>query len=358
MPRLRYEGYIKITPCAPAQVDKEAPAFPEVSLSEGFVGRREFLGALKDNAKGKGKGKKKRGQSPEKPESGAGAETSKDSNTNTVKATAAKTKAQPPAEHLEKAEPESKPKRRRKHINTEDANVEEEAPQPKARKTRKGKAKAAKDGVQEEDVKEKEAEDAAEPSQKKRKKGQGQGQEAKVEPSAKAKAKASTTKADAVANTSTRKPKAKAKASTKDAPNSEARAEKGIEECKDDPECSDPIYQKIVKEVLECLHQCKDAGECYVKGKHTHDMPKLNVDCAYVFQLSVYWSRFAVGIKSRKNNKKDEAQVAYFSQTTPCHATNIILARCWVRYLGFSKSFFEGSTVSNCFDAFLGVWGC
>lgn len=91
-----------------------------------------------------------------------------------------------------------------------------------------------------------------------------------------------------------------------------------------------PLHEALVQDILKCLHLCKQSGECGKKGKHTHEIPKLDMDGAHHFALSVYWSRNAVGIKARQNNVAT-GQVSYFAKQTPCCATNILLATMWAR---------------------------
>lgn len=91
-----------------------------------------------------------------------------------------------------------------------------------------------------------------------------------------------------------------------------------------------PLHEALVQDILKCLHLCKQSGECGKKGKHTHEIPKLDMDGAHHFALSVYWSRNAVGIKARQNNVAT-GQVSYFAKQTPCCATNILLATMWVK---------------------------
>ncbi len=90
----------------------------------------------------------------------------------------------------------------------------------------------------------------------------------------------------------------------------------------------DPFRQAVTKEVLACLHACNDCDTLYGKGRHHHDHETWSGNDKVV-QLSAYWSRKCVGIKAMVEQKW--SQVAYFSRPTPCTATNLILAKYWVR---------------------------
>ncbi len=86
--------------------------------------------------------------------------------------------------------------------------------------------------------------------------------------------------------------------------------------------------------VMEILQECRDS-EC------THPSWELPAYDKNLMALSIYWSRFAVGIKmppkyaspkSKKDSKKSTKwnQIAYFSCNTCCPYSNIALARLYV----------------------------
>lgn len=145
--------------------------------------------------------------------------------------------------------------------------------------------------------------------------------EEKAEPKAKAKGKAKA-KANA-------KGKAKAKASSAGRRQfvSTEEVEATGHSWGDDVD-GDGLRRAVTKDVLECLHLCKDHGSLNGKGRHNHaheDWSENDQD----LQLSAYWTRKCVGIKTVVDKKW--SQVAYFSRPTPCTATNLILAKYWVR---------------------------
>lgn len=109
-----------------------------------------------------------------------------------------------------------------------------------------------------------------------------------------------------------------------------------IKKAKKAPVMPDP---KVKEAVCTVLHECRDSG-CTHPG-FTH--PEFN---KATFDLSVYWSRKAVGVKlhkdylpskteTAKNAKKSKAavkksQVAYFSCRTNCTYSNLLLAGLYV----------------------------
>lgn len=105
------------------------------------------------------------------------------------------------------------------------------------------------------------------------------------------------------------------------------------------------LRETVIADVVGCLNVCRhsegdDWGE---ERKHNHDIPEpyLGND----LQLSVYWSRSAVGLKKKISGKW--AQVCYFSRTTPCTCTNIILAKYWVTRLRVENYAFFFSHLTN-----------
>ena len=91
-------------------------------------------------------------------------------------------------------------------------------------------------------------------------------------------------------------------------------------------EVVESLREKVALEVRDCLKLCEASGEFCVKGKHQHEMAQIDVGDG--LQLSIYWSRNAVGLKKEIDGKW--TQVCYFSRTSPCCGTNIILAKYWV----------------------------
>ena len=273
------------------------------------------------------------------------------------KKTAAKSKGQKPKEPettAEQAEPKSKIRRLRKHITADDVEgLEEdlgtEAPSPSTEEA----TQAA-----EVEVPEPEEEGDAKPKASRKKKVKKETKIKDKQPKAKGKAQvtaAAKSKTKAVSTKDVEVPKAKAKTSARKprkgvgkvedgeegepcAPIARRRGSQGGEaaDVGDGGEgggnaffrLDNPLHELLVQDILKCLQMCKSCGECGKKGKHTHAIPKLDMDGAHHFQLSVYWSRNAVGIKARQNNVTT-GQVAYFAKETPCCATNILLATMW-----------------------------
>ena len=100
----------------------------------------------------------------------------------------------------------------------------------------------------------------------------------------------------------------------------------------------DGLREKMAQEVLFCLQACKDAGTLNKKGKHAHPMSESgNLELGDEIQLSVYWTRNAVGVKRKIDDKF--AQVCYFSRPSPCCCTNIVLAKKWVPLITFYNCF-------------------
>ena len=118
------------------------------------------------------------------------------------------------------------------------------------------------------------------------------------------------------------KPKVKAKATPKAKAKAKTRAAVAAERVTEhewEPE--------LREEILACLDECKAAGEMGGKEKHTHrSTPPLDDFATF----SIYWSRFAVGVKVRQSVADKWIQVAYFARDTPCVLTNYMLARRWV----------------------------
>ena len=91
------------------------------------------------------------------------------------------------------------------------------------------------------------------------------------------------------------------------------------------------LRETVTNDVIGCLNVCRhspgdDWGE---ERKHKHAIPELNLGDD--LQLSVYWTRSSVGLKKKISGKW--AQVCYFSRSTPCACTNLILAKYWVTRL-------------------------
>lgn len=161
------------------------------------------------------------------------------------------------------------------------------------------------------------------------------------QPRAKAKAKAKGKAAAKAKAESKKKTKPKGKAKAKAKGGKRARGDNG-EGCgevevvdaasayarrsQESDEIVESLREKVALEVQDCLKRCEASGELCVKGKHQHEQAEIKVGDG--LQLSIYWSRNAVGLKKEINGKM--AQVCYFSRTSPCCGTNIILAKYWV----------------------------
>ena len=90
----------------------------------------------------------------------------------------------------------------------------------------------------------------------------------------------------------------------------------------------DAAWEQSVKcAVRQCLEECQAAGELHKTCEHTHrDVTAFDSNS----QFSVYWSRHAVGVKTRENPTQKWAQVAYFARPSPCILTNVVIAEQWV----------------------------
>ena len=113
------------------------------------------------------------------------------------------------------------------------------------------------------------------------------------------------------------KPLAKSKAKAKGKPGRACKA--AVPPAADEH----PVQAKI-REILE---ECSEAGELNNDGKHHHSPPYLPTDFV---QLSIYWTRGAVGVKVRDSVDQAWRQVAYFSRPSPCVLTNAALGHYWV----------------------------
>ena len=298
------------------------PEFPDVPLSEGYVTRRDQLGTKaeqqakgkgkgKGNGKGKGKGKKAKNTGGDDQDQGEpGLEAPK------PKKTAAKSKGQKPQKPetgAHEAGPKRKLRRTSKHIMADDVKfLEEEVGTPAPSPSTEGPTQAAEVELQCQ-----EEGDAAEPKASRKRKVK---KDSKVkEKQAKAKGKAKVAAAA----------KGKAKTvSTKDVPQEKAKPSRrkcrkaagGTGEEGDEGEhgagrdahapsapapiarrrgrpatagnggedgggiffCpSNPLHEALVQDILTCLHLCKHSGECGKKGKHCHEIPKLDMDGAH-----------------------------------------------------------------------------
>lgn len=85
------------------------------------------------------------------------------------------------------------------------------------------------------------------------------------------------------------------------------------------------LLEEAREALLGCLRRCWKSGELGMKGKHSHSLDQIDDKVSEALQKSVYWSRNAAGLKDSSNR-----QVCYFSKSTPCACTNIILANLWV----------------------------
>ena len=88
-----------------------------------------------------------------------------------------------------------------------------------------------------------------------------------------------------------------------------------------------PGIHALRENLQACLKECKECGQLHSKKKHDHrDLPPLSE----FVQFSMYWSRCAVGVKTRKSIADKWVQVAYFCRPSPCIFTNVLLACRWV----------------------------
>ena len=81
--------------------------------------------------------------------------------------------------------------------------------------------------------------------------------------------------------------------------------------------------------LTDCLQKCALCGQLDQSSKHDHMEPSQEEFVSY----SIYWTRKAVGVKTRANLSEKWCQVAYFARDTPCPFTNYLLAERWVMNL-------------------------
>ena len=219
---------------------------------------------------------------------------------------------------------------------------------PKAKSTAKATAKAkAKARSNKSEEQEPEVEVEAEPKAKAKAKARGkksedqeQDMQVEAEPKAKAKAKGK------------RGPKGK-RLVPEDDPSlcegSGSNADLG------DP-ADDAFRGHVEQEILECFRACKASPEFGQKEKHTHTEPE--IDLRDDLQLSVYWSRNAVGIKHRGRNAG--AQFCYFSRESVCSCSNLILMKYWAGSSGVSAQsfFYKGDNYTLLFSVLDRVLCC
>ena len=321
------------------QKPKHEVTFPPVDSSQ-YATRRDQLGnKAEKGGKGRGKGRG-RGKQPSKTEEVA---TSSEGPIVRRK-TAAKSKASP----KDDAGTEERPQIRRakRHIGDDDDDDKEKEnakegnektdaveKEPKKRRTRggkdnkdevNGKKKPARKQSKDDEGKNKKARDAkgvkgqhdAKGKDKKGKNAKGK-DDKKTKVKGQAKAKAKGTKKQQAADPNPDAPTTPSQSKRKPVPESPPfELDASLELTRD----------QVTTEVYQCLQHCKESGELGTKGKHTHKTPA--IDCKEVLQLSVYWSRAAVGLKH--GGAGNWNQVCYFGRTTRCTCTNIVLAKHWV----------------------------
>ena len=274
-------------------------------------------------------------------------------------------KAVPKAKSTAKATAKAKAKARSNKSEEQEPEVEVEA-EPKAKAKAKARSKKSED--QEPDL-EVEAEPKAKAKAKARSKkseDQEPDMEVEAEPKAKAKAKARGKKSEDQEQDMQveAEPKAKAKAKGKRGP----KGKRLVPE--DDPSlcegsgsnadlgdpADDAFRGHVEQEILECFRACKASPEFGQKGKHTHTEPE--IDLRDDLQLSVYWSRNAVGIKHRGRNAG--AQFCYFSRESVCSCSNLILMKYWAGSSGVSAQsfFYKGDNYTLLFSVLDRVLCC
>ena len=127
-----------------------------------------------------------------------------------------------------------------------------------------------------------------------------------------------------------RKERAKAKGKAKGKAKAKARAGRNDDQESRslDPSLNlaDPEHarESATNLILGCLEKCQAAGTLGCKGRHSHEYRPIEMGTD--LQLCIYWSRNAAAVK----RKKDDVHIGYFSRTTPCNGTNIILMEHWV----------------------------
>jgi hypothetical protein len=142
---------------------------------------------------------------------------------------------------------------------------------------------------------------------------------------AKAKAKAGAAKAKAKAGVvkATGKAKAKAGAGKRAFVRDDDPSGDPLPPSSDFPD-RDAFHEMVVQDVLKCLRTCEGAGTLNVKGRHAHAHDHDEFEMRDGLAWNIYWSRKCASVK------KGKQQVNYFSRSTPCCGTNIVLARHWV----------------------------
>ena len=127
---------------------------------------------------------------------------------------------------------------------------------------------------------------------------------------------------EAPAHTADATPKAKAKGKGKGRGKAKTKAPTN-----DEPTNPDwPWHKDVRQRILDCLHECKEAKELGMQGKHTHRAVEAHDENQ---QYSIYWTRSAVGVKVRSGLADKWNQVAYFAKPSPCIFTNVVIAEEW-----------------------------
>lgn len=332
-----------------AQKDQDdSSRFPEISVDgdPAYVTRREQLATKKSVEKPRSKGDKADGEGEEKPEVKTAAKTKanrkrKGATNNDEDEGQVVEENEEPVKDKEVGteEPKAKMRRCKSKVFAKEAGKETseadvpDVSAPKRAPRKKSTTLEPTSGSAEPAA----STEALEPSKAKAK------AKAKVKARAKAKAQAAAPEAKGKAK-SKPKSKAKAKARSKQhgvAANAEQEGEEQEDEAGDaammdairQREASEAnpyesLREQITLEVKACLQLCKDSGDYCAKGKHSHAHPEIDCGDDGELQLSTYWSRNAVGIKKMINGKP--AQISYFSRTSPCTGTNLLLAKYWV----------------------------
>lgn len=328
---------------ADATFVEDPPVFPEIGDEE--LSRRDQLGMKKDK-----KNEGKRGRPPANKKSGEEAMKEKQ-----PRHTAAKTKAKKNAQESDEkdgddAKGDTKPRLRRtkRHLEDDDDQPEveerEHTTPPKRRRRLRPLADCAPTPTA-----------GSAPKAKAKAKAKGKAKAAASAPKAKAKGKAKASKSRAKMSKEEKDVATESAAHEEEQQNGKGKGKGKAATVRDtgrvDPPAGETpenanLREEVTQEVFNALMLCWKAGECEKKGKHAHAMPVIDGKVANL-SSDVYWTRNAVGVKKKMENKKGGSHICYFSRHTACNASNIILAKRWVSWHRCKMSILHAKAIAK-----------